>query len=35
MDTLSQILKETIQAADRAITAEDFDALMTFQWMPE
>lgn len=30
MDALTQTLKETICAADRAITAEDFDALMAF-----
>lgn len=30
MDALTQILRDTIQAADRAITAEDFDALMAF-----
>lgn len=30
MDELTLTLKETIKAADRAITAEDFDALMEF-----
>lgn len=30
MDELTQTLKETIAAADRAITAEDFDGLMRF-----
>ncbi|MBD8493448.1 nuclear transport factor 2 family protein [Pseudomonas syringae] len=30
MDALTQHLKETIQAADRAITSERFDDLMTF-----
>lgn len=30
MDALTRTLKETIEAADRAITAEDFDELMRF-----
>ncbi|KQW28392.1 MULTISPECIES: YybH family protein [Pseudomonas] len=30
MDTLAQTIKETIEAADRAITAENFDELMRF-----
>lgn len=30
MDALTQTLRETIQAADRAITAQDYDALMAF-----
>ncbi|MFP3403409.1 YybH family protein [Pseudomonas putida] len=30
MDALTRTLKETIEAADRAITAEDFDELMKF-----
>lgn len=30
MDALTQTLKATIQAADRAITAQDYDALMAF-----
>ncbi|WP_338477933.1 SgcJ/EcaC family oxidoreductase [Pseudomonas trivialis] len=30
MDALTLTLKETIEAADRAITAEDFDELMKF-----
>ncbi|PTQ74140.1 SgcJ/EcaC family oxidoreductase [Pseudomonas sp. GV071] len=30
MSTTQQTLKRTIEAADRAITAEDFDALMDF-----
>lgn len=30
MDALTQTLKQTIAAADRAITAQDYDALMEF-----
>ncbi|XVO85268.1 YybH family protein [Pseudomonas palleroniana] len=30
MDALARTLKETIEAADRAITAEDFEELMKF-----
>lgn len=30
MDALTETLKATIQAADRAITAQDYDALMAF-----
>ncbi|WP_241509521.1 hypothetical protein [Pseudomonas ovata] len=30
MDALTRHLKETVQAADRAITSERFDDLMTF-----
>ena len=30
MDAVTHALKSTIEAADRAITAEDFDALMDF-----
>lgn len=30
MDALTQTLRATIQAADRAITAQDYDALMAF-----
>lgn len=30
MDALAQTLKKTIEAADRAITAQDYDALMAF-----
>jgi ketosteroid isomerase-like protein len=30
MDALTRTLRETIEAADRAITAEDFDELMRF-----
>ncbi|TDV64559.1 transport factor 2 (NTF2)-like protein [Pseudomonas sp. LP_7_YM] len=30
MDALTQALKHTIESADRAITAQDYDALMDF-----
>jgi ketosteroid isomerase-like protein len=30
MDALTRTLQETIEAADRAITTEDFDELMKF-----
>lgn len=30
MDALTQTLKQTIESADRAITAQDYDALMQF-----